>query len=49
MKKSFGPTKYPGRHNGTMTLEPRDPRNLAHSSLRYMESFEVKVVIKIAV
>ena len=25
-RKNFGPTKYPQRHDGTMVLDPRDPR-----------------------
>ena len=24
-RKNFGPTKYPRRHEGAMTLDPRDP------------------------
>ena len=30
-RKNFGHTKYPRRHDGTMTLNTRDPWNLAHS------------------
>ena len=25
-RKNFGPTKYPQRHDGSMALNPRDPR-----------------------
>ena len=25
-RKNLGPTKYPQRHDGTMVLDPRDPR-----------------------
>ena len=35
-RENFGPTKYLRRHNGTMTLDPQDPRNLAHCLITLM-------------
>ena len=28
-RRNFGPTKYPQRHDGTMALDPQDPRGHA--------------------